>query len=189
MSGFWGKIISAVRVTKRGIPNADIKTSGKGGANVTADHAMPPGYDALPLDGDFGFFGAGQRSGSAAVSGYADSTEKKAVKGESRLYARDESGALVAEIWLKKTGEIVMENENGGVTLSAAGAITGQNSNGSFALQSGGNFVVNGVTIDPSGNISGIVNVDMTGAISGATEATIGGIAFTTHTNGGYSMP
>jgi len=57
-------------------------------------------------------------------------------------------------VWLKNTGDILSENENGAYLLKADGSHKGNNGNGIFELEQGGNFVVNGVTIDTGGNIT-----------------------------------
>jgi len=149
--GFIAKILSSVRTLKRGHKNVDVKVDGHGGANVTADLFLPPGYDALPMDGDFAVQVKGERAGQAATVGTIDQTVKKSAKGEGRLYSRNAAGVLKAEVWLK-----------------ADGTITGNNANGSFVLQAGGAFVVNGVTIATDGTITGVKSLTATDQVTAA---------------------
>ena len=110
-------------------------------------------------------------AGREAITGYVDpNNESKAAAGEKRIYARDENGVEVAEIWLKNTGEATISNGNGSTTLrpdggsaittpastfdaAADGSIKGDNGNGSFELAVNGDFLVNGVTIKANGDV------------------------------------
>ncbi len=170
--GRLAKLLSFVRVERNGAKLSDVKVDPGGGPNITAEHFAPIGEDAHPLPGDYVVTSDVRGTGREAVTGYVDpKNESKAQAGEKRIYARDESGAVVVEIWLKNTGEATLINENGAVTLrpdggtvtttpestfdaAADGSIKGDNGSGSFELAAGGDFLVNGVTIDTSGNIT-----------------------------------
>ena len=163
---------SFTRVTRKAANVSDVKLDPGGGPNLTGQHFAPPGDDSHPLPDDYVYAGATPQRGRVAVLGYVDpANTPKAQPGEKRIYARDSSGAVVVEVWLKNDGEatifndeglmtlspdgtITAQNGQGSVTLGADGSILGQNSNGSFELQAGGNFVVNGVTIDTTGLIT-----------------------------------
>jgi len=98
-------------------------------------------------------------TGKESIVGYADTiNEPKALAGDKRIYARDSSGAVVVEVWLKNTGEAEISNANGSVFLrpdggtiittpestfdaKADGSIKGSNNNGSFELQTDGGSV------------------------------------------------
>ena len=97
-------------------------------------------------------------------------SKPNAISGFSNNGVRIRNKAGTHYIWLKNTGDILSENENGSNLLSADGgsklttplsvfeaaadgSIEGINGSGSFELQSGGTIDLNGVTIDPSGNI------------------------------------
>lgn len=170
--GLIGRILSFVRAQRNGAQISDVKTDPGGGPNVTAEHFAPAGDDAHPLPGDYVYGAPSPQRGRYAAVGYVDPANlSKAQPGEKRLYARDGDGQQVGEVWLKADGTIVSENANGrttlaadgsfeaqngsgSVTLAANGSILGQNAAGSFELQAGGNFVVNGVTITPAGQIT-----------------------------------
>lgn len=126
-----------------------------GGPNITADHFSAPGDDSEPMPRDHCVASRSMRTGGGVVMGYTDSVnEPKAGSGEKRIYARDDSGVTVVEIWLKNDGTCLVANSGGSITLSPGGDIKGVNLSGSFELASSGNFVVNGVTIDIDGNIT-----------------------------------
>lgn len=170
--GLIARVLSFVRVTRNGAKITDVKASPGGRPNVTAEHFASPGDDSYPLPTDYAYLAPAPRKGRQAALGYVDPLNTpKAGQGDKRIYARDGAGTVVAEAWLKNTGEVLLDNDNGSmtlspdgsitllngagsVTLSAAGAILGQNGAGSFELQAGGNFVVNGVTITPVGLIT-----------------------------------
>jgi len=165
-------LLSFLRTTKNNAKLSDVKVNPGGGANVTAEHFSAPGDDAHPLPGDYVALNSDSGTGRESAVGYLDPTnEPKALPGDKRIYARDGNGALIAEIWLKNTGEAVVSNDNGSVKLRADGgvitttpgstfdakedgSIKGNNDSGYFELAVNGDFLVNNVTIDPSGNIS-----------------------------------
>jgi hypothetical protein len=101
-----------------------------GGANIQADHMSDVGDDSVPLTTDYAALIIVPGTGRAASIGYSDpKNESKSNAGDKRIYSRDKNtGGQVAEIWLKNDGTI---------------EITGD-----------GNITVNGVTIDPNGNIT-----------------------------------
>ena len=155
------KVLSFLRVTSNGAKVSDVKIDSGGGANITAEHFAPVGDDSFPLTTDYALSVSTRRSGGEAVVGYVDPINTpKAEEGDKRIYARDPSdGSVVVEVWLKNDGTATTDNANGSMTLSPNGSIKGSNSLGSFELQAGGNFVVNGVTIDPLGNITSPTSV------------------------------
>ncbi len=174
-------ILSFVRSLAGEAKVSDVKVNPGGGANITAQHFAPAGDDAHPLPADYVATMRVQRTGSEVAVGYLDpKNEQKSQPGDKRIYARGpEDGTATVEVWLKSDGTALTSNAKGSTTLSpdgsstvvtpeatfsaeADGSIKGSNSAGSFELQAGGNFVVNGVTIDTSGNIStaGKVNAD-----------------------------
>ena len=93
------------------------------------------------LDMQDALFIPGFRSKPNAISGFSNNGIK----------IRNKAGTHY--IWLKNTGDILSENENGSYSLKADGSQKGSNSSGSFELQAGGTIDLNGVTIDPSGNV------------------------------------
>lgn len=166
------KLLSFVRLTRNEAKVNDVKVDPGGGPNVTAEHFAAAGDDSHPLPGDYVALNTDSGSGRESAIGYLDPlNEPKAQPGDKRIYARDEDGVVIVEIWLKNTGEATVFNENGSVTLrpdggaitttpestfdaKADGSIKGDNGSGSFELAAGGDFLVNGVTIDTSGNIT-----------------------------------
>lgn len=165
-------LLSFLRTTKNGAKVSDVKVNPGGGANVTAEHFSAPGDDSHPIPGDFVALNGDSGTGRESATGYLDpKNAPKALPGDKRIYARGSNGVLIVEVWLKNTGEATTVNANGSVTLrpdggtlittpectfdaKADGSIKGANAAGSFELAVNGDFLVNGVTIDTSGNIS-----------------------------------
>ncbi len=154
--GRLAKILSFIRVTRNGAKVSDVKVDPGGGANVTVEHFAPPGDDSFPLNSDYVATMEIPRTGGEVAVGYVDPLNTpKANQGDKRVYARDaDTGAVVVEVWLKNDGTAVVSNDEGIFTLAPSGSIKGDNGSGSFELQAGGDFIVNGVTIDTSGNIT-----------------------------------
>ena len=94
------------------------------------------------------------RQRGAAAVGYLDpKANQTAGAGEKRIYSRDGSGAQVAQVWLKADGTVVVNNSTGMITMAPAGTIN-----------------LNGVEIDPSGNITGPGDATFSnGAVTGDT--------------------
>ena len=66
------KLLSFVRAVRNGIPVSDVKCDPGGGANVTAEHAGPPGDDSHPLPDDYVAIGAASGTGRETAVGYFD---------------------------------------------------------------------------------------------------------------------
>jgi len=180
------KLLSFVRVTRNSAKISDVKIDPGGGSNVTAEHFAPAGDDSFPLKTDYLVTNDLPRAGGEAVVDYLDPINTpKATEGDKRIYARDASnGAVSVEVWLKNDGTGILSNANGSFTRNPDGSIKGINGSGSFELQAGGNFVVNGVTIDPGGNIS-------TGGTLNADDVTADNqnVTLSTHTHNGGTVP
>jgi hypothetical protein len=87
------------------------------------------------------------RTGTHAVSGYLDpKLTSTTQEGDKRIYSRDSGGDSISQVWLKNTGEVVISNNNG-----------------TFTLEAGGDIVLNGVRITPSGNITGAATLEVAG--------------------------
>jgi len=154
--GRLAKLLSFVRTTKNEAQVSEAKADPGGGAIVTAEHFSAPGDDSHPLPGDYVTLNSDSGTGRETAVGYVDPINApKALPGDKRIYARDEDGAVVVEIWLKNTGEATVLNANGSIVLrpdggsimttpastfnaAADGAITATNSEGSFTLAADG---------------------------------------------------
>lgn len=156
--------------------------------NLTPRHFSAPGDDAQALAGDAAHLAKTGRTGSYSILGYADAKNApRANAGEKIIYARDEAtGAIVVEIWLKNDGTALMKNANAEIELSPTGEIKGENSNGVFQLDSSGNFNVNGVTIDSSGNITSPGTVDAQ-TVEAATSLKVATKEVNGHTHAGVT--
>lgn len=187
------RLLSFVRLTRNDAKVSDVKVNPGGGPNITAEHFADAGDDSHPLTSDYVALNTDSGTGRESAIGYLDPiNEPKAQPGDKRIYSRDaDSGAVVVEVWLKNDGTAVVSNENGSVTLrpdggtvvatpestfdaAADGSITGNNGSGSFQLAAGGDFLVNGVTIDTSGNISTGGSIEGQGVTDTTTNVTLG---------------
>jgi hypothetical protein len=134
----------------------------------TPDHYADPGDDSLPCVGDFAAVETSDGEGCEQLVGYHDpKTEMKARPGEKRIYARSPEGVLVAEVYLQNDGTLVFKS-----LLAASG--------GELSIAPSGNITLNGVTVDPDGNLSVPGNISADGTVS-APEVAIAGMAHSTH--------
>ena len=136
------KILSFLRVVKNDASQSKVtvvKCNPGGGANVTVEHYADAGDDSHPLTTDYVAIQPVKTAGAEVALGYADTINTpKAQPGDKRIYSRDvNSGAVIADIWLKSDGTII-----------------GANANGQFMLAQSGDFTVNGLTIDINGNLT-----------------------------------
>ena len=185
--GRLARLLSFIPLERNGAKVSDAKVDTGGGANVTAQHSAPPGDDSQPLPGDLAVLSHDTGTGRETVTGYIDTANsQKAQAGEKRIYARDENGAEIAEVWIKNTGEVKVITPNSSFTAAADGSIIGQNSNGAFELQSGGNFEVNGVTIDTDGNITTPGKVEADDVTATSADVTL---STHEHNNGSVAAP
>ena len=198
-------ILSFSRVEQSGVKTSNVKIDTGGGYDITAQHYSASGDDSFPLETDFVAISSIPRRGGAIATGYLDPLNTpKAQKGDKRIYARDSSGVTVAEVWLKNDGSVLVENDNGSTLLrpdggnitttpnstfdcKADGSIKGDNGSGSFELQAGGTIDLNGVTIDPSGNI--ITPTTVTAAAVSAPSIKADGKELADHTHPAGTPP
>ena len=127
---------------------SDVKVDPGGGPLITAQHFSDPGDDSHPLPDDYATTVGTLSTGRENAVGYVDpNNQQKAQPGEKRIYARDENGDQVCEIWLKNDGSVRCENANG-----------------SFELEVGGDFVISDtVRITPAGKITGVSEIEVGG--------------------------
>lgn len=168
--GWIGLLKKFTRVSRNDVDLSDGEIDIGGGDIVTAEHFEDAGSDTHPLVGDYVAAVSIPRSGGKIIVGYFDPKyTPKAEPGEKIIYARDEDGALVVELWLKNDGTAVLQNDKGSFELRPDGSIKGENSNGSFELEEGGDFLVNTVRIDTQGNITA-TSVQAPSIIAGVKE-------------------
>lgn len=135
-----GEVLSVERADDEGAHVTNVIVDLGGGANCTAEFFPSPGDDSPPCKGDMVTLGeGGDGANSLAVVGANDARNPgKAEGGEIRKYARDPDGAVVSELWLKGDGTL---------------ELTGIKCGWKFVGNTDGSFEINGVVIDPSGNI------------------------------------
>lgn len=111
---------------------ADVKIDIGGGEIVTAEHFASPGVDSQPLTGDYVATSSYDGGSEEAAVGYADPDNALvAGPGEVRLYSRDSLGNIVAAVYCKSDGSILVENENGAIGMAPDGTV---NINGNFEV-------------------------------------------------------
>lgn len=126
--------IAEVQAFEHTAEGAQVRVDHGGGSNKTAEHFAPPGDDSQPLPGDFAAVELSRGSGRETVSGYFDSkNQSKAAPGEVRRYARDASGAVVGEVWLKNDGAVIANGKGGSITIAPDGTMTAK-SNATMVL-------------------------------------------------------
>ena len=152
-------VISVEKLDDEGAKVREVKCDVGGGDVLTADLASPPGEDSEPLPGDAVALAEGSGAGELVAVGVLDTAnELKAAGGEVRRYARDESGAPVAEIWIKATGDIAITAIKSGANIEIS------------TVESGGKVTINGVEIDADGNITTPGNVAASGEVTAKAD-------------------
>ncbi len=158
--GFLASVVEFLRISDQGTPTPEVKCDNGDGDPVTAGHFAPPGTDARPLPGDVAYLGDDLGAGNAQAVGYQDPKNAGvAGAGEHRLYSRDADGAIVAEVWAKADGSILIRSElaSSSVELKADGAISLATEQASAELGADGAInlsnATGGLAIDASGNV------------------------------------
>ncbi len=126
-----GAIAAVLAFTKQlvdGVHSAVVKVDLGGKQTRTPQHYSSPGDDSHPLPTDFAALTDVRGGGGLASVGYHDpKNEPQSALGEKRAYARDpNTGAPVAEVWCKNSGEIVLRVlKDGGapIRISSLGPI------------------------------------------------------------------
>ena len=119
-----GVILAIMQQVIRGANVTIIKTQIGGGEVVTAPLLTVAGDDSPPLPGDDVIIVEMPSRGTYVAVGSIDhDNEQTAGNGERRIYARDSTGARVAQIWIKASGEIRVENNSGSAVLEASGNV------------------------------------------------------------------
>lgn len=123
--------------------------------NHTGEDNNPPGGSRLTI------LEIGQAFKLAIASD--DNIEPITAPGEKRIYSTDEDNTVVmASIWLKNDGTIVMENDNARVTIAPNGQINAfsdgqlirvENTAGYYELLASGTVRANGATIPTNGDV------------------------------------
>lgn len=154
----------------------DLKVDRGNGDNITAQQFGPAGDDAPPLKNDYSALSSAKGSGTASAVAYRDQKPEnyKAKAGEKRIYSRDASGAVIAEVYLKNDGTIEAKNKKTAVILSPTGEVSINNGSGSFIMEVGGDVVINGVRITKAGEISSPGGIKSGGIISTENGASMG---------------
>lgn len=121
--GFIAKVLAFSRRNVGGVSVPEVRVDGGGGNDQTAGHWASPGDDSPPLPIDDSFHVNGGGSGQAGAVGYQDTKNAgRALPGERLLYARDAEGNVVLEIYMQRSGELLIESTAGmNITLKTTG--------------------------------------------------------------------
>lgn len=157
------------------------------GYTAQAPYSTPSGVASTPMPGDLAVCLEVPGSGQTFVVGYIDPQFAQGLAtGEAKLYSRDSSGAEVASLYLTREGRATLKNSKGQAVLNPDGSGGLSNDNGGFTLQAGGSVIINGVTIDPSGNISGAGSINAK-SLKTTGDVQAGIISVTGHKHGGVT--
>ena len=191
--GLVGRLIKILQIARKqnryGAKVTTIKGDPNGGANLISEVFTPAGNDSLPLPSDYAFIVPRPKSGQYVVLGYLDpNAPQAAAQGEQYQYARDADGNIVATMWQKQDGTVIIWNEKATWTMAADGAITSanesstvaqaadgsitqSNGSGSIALGADGIVTINGATIDTTGKMTSPTGVVTPSAVIDGVEA------------------
>ena len=130
-------IIKSVKnIFKKGAWRVETPSDFGGGPINTLTLVLNPGIDSKPLPGDYAYSAPTRKTGEFVAPGVVDiKNEPLALEGETRIYARDASGAAVCQIWAKKDGTVLIDN---GTAV--------------FEMQPGGDVLINGAKITAAGD-------------------------------------
>ena len=163
MSGKLSKLLSFVRLSRNDALLSESKVDPGGGANITGEHFDGPGEDAHPIEGDIvAILPIPRSNGDDGVAvGYADiQNEKKAARGDKRIYARGSDGVLICEIWLKNDGEILIDNFTASTTMLPNGTVTTKNDVATVVIKNDGTMTATNGTVNHEMNVSGKVETE-----------------------------
>lgn len=169
--GFLASVREFLRSKVGGAPTPEVKCDLGGDDAVTAYHFTPPGVDARPLPGDLVYLGDDQGAGNVQALGYQDpKNEGVAGEGECRSYARAGDGSVVAEIWAKADGSILIRSAlagstvelgaDGGVAVTTASATAALGADGAIDLSN----ATGGIAVDAAGNVTATTPLGTFGA-------------------------
>jgi hypothetical protein len=116
-----GRIGQIVEVLDGG---RSVKVDLGSGQVVTAQWSTLPGDDTRPIVNDSVYLGALPGSGRWVVLGGIDPKDTRdAGAGERRMYARDSGGDLVAAVWVKSDGSVIITTGAGDHEFNADGSV------------------------------------------------------------------
>lgn len=174
---------AAINGITTGAKQVDIKADKGGGDFVQAPLATPPNEDSVPLPQDTAAVMELPGQGTYATVGTVDKDPQfLAQPGEKRVYARSGVGTEVCEVWLKNDGTASVSNDSVSSEWRPDGSVLTTNGAGFWELQSDGTINLNGVTIDPAGNIVSPTTI-LAKKVTGTDDVISAGISGSTHTH------
>jgi hypothetical protein len=157
--GLMARVLEMLRLDRGGDKISELQYDLGSNTTATGQHFSSPGDDANPMPQDYVMTVSFPELGNFIPVGYIDPKNADMSKpGEKRIYSRDSSGTLVADIILKNDGGIEIKSSGSSFFMESTGSMRGQNSNGFFELTPAGVFTASSIsvtgTIDAGGTIS-----------------------------------
>lgn len=179
--GFLATVVEFRRSVDQGVPTPEAKFDRGGEDTVTGYHFAPPGTDAHPLPGDVGYLGDDLGTGNAQAIGYQDPKNAGvAGAGEHRIYSRASDGTIVAQVWVKADGSILISSDLAGssVELGPDGAITLTAPQASAELATDGTITLTGPQASAELAAGGAIN--LSNSVGGIAVDAAGNVVATT---------
>lgn len=121
--GLIGILLDWVKRDRSGAQYAEATFDPGAGKNATGVQFGPAGDHARPLPGDYIAAVETAGAGRVIVIGYSDPNNAQDLEpGERRIYARDSSGAVVVDLFLRADGSATLGNSKGSIKLNADGS-------------------------------------------------------------------
>ena len=119
---------------------------------ITSQMVTPAGYESVPLKGDKAFMVEGRKTGEYFHTGVL--SRKNSLKdGESRIFARNSGGVVVASVTVFNDGSALVGNKNADIAITPDGGVILTNRNGGVTVQPDGAIEANGATITLDGDV------------------------------------
>ena len=146
------------------------------------DRYLAPCVDATPLAGDtVACVETTDETGDLASVGY--SVESLTEPGEGRFFSRDAATKeTAAHLWVRADGSLLLQagvNVPGvdcSVGIFPDGSLTLANNFGSIQVLQDGTVVINGVAFSPTGAVTGVSSLAVSGAITASSVAASGAV-------------
>ena len=179
--GRLASVTEFLRNTDQGTPTPEVKCDAGDGDPSTVGHFSPPGTDAQPLAGDVAYLGEDVGRGNEQATGYQD-PKNPGVAGpdEHRIYSRAADGSIVAEIWAKADGSILVRSVLAGSSaeLAADGSVSIATASASAELGADGSVSI--ATASASAELGSDGSIDLSNGAGGVAVDAAGNVTFTT---------
>lgn len=174
------RVLEFFSKTRRSVTYSQVKSDMGGDDIRSADVFRPLGEDSQPLAEDITFVVPGPRSGQVVSVGFIDPANPTSVEpGGKKIYSRDPGGGVKAFVELKPDGEINIETGISVINAKEDGNIQIDNGTGTIKIDPAGIIDLNGVKIDPAGNITNALSLTAGAVSAGGAISADGDISTT----------